>query len=255
MNQRKIILITGATAGIGEATAWLFAKNGWDLILTGRRKERLSDIKTKIEAEHKVNVLPLQFDVRNRALVKDIFTNLPKNWQNIDVLVNNAGLAMGRDSFQEANIDDWEIMIDTNIKGLLYVSRLISPMMIENGKGHIINISSTAGSQVYAGGHVYCATKHAVEALSQAMRIDLLKHSIKVTSIQPGMVETEFSVVRFKGNKEQADNVYKDIIPLVAQDVAETVYFAASRPAHVNINEIMLTCTAQANSFYVHREK
>ncbi|MGB0931207.1 MAG: SDR family oxidoreductase [Chitinophagales bacterium] len=254
MNQRKIILITGATAGIGEATAWLFAQNGWDLILTGRRKERLSDIAAKIEAEHKVCVLPLQFDVRNRASVKDVLTNLPKNWQSIDVLVNNAGLAMGRGSFQEANIDDWEIMIDTNIKGLLYVSRLISPIMIENGKGHIINISSTAGSQVYAGGHVYCATKHAVEALSQAMRIDLLKHGIKVTSIQPGMVETEFSVVRFKGNKKQADNVYKDITPLVAQDVAETVYFAASRPAHVNINEIMLTCTAQANSFYVHRK-
>ncbi|MGB1241110.1 MAG: SDR family oxidoreductase [Chitinophagales bacterium] len=254
MNQRKIILITGATAGIGEATAWLFAQNGWDLILTGRRKERLSDVAAKIEDTHKVSVLPLQFDVRNRASVKDVLTNLPKNWQSIDVLVNNAGLAMGRDSFQEANIDDWEIMIDTNIKGLLYVSRLISPIMIENGKGHIINISSTAGSQVYAGGHVYCATKHAVEALSQAMRIDLLKHGIKVTSIQPGMVETEFSVVRFKGNKKQADNVYKDITPLVAQDVAETVYFAASRPAHVNINEIMLTCTAQANSFYVHRK-
>jgi len=169
-------------------------------------------------------------------------------------LVNNAGLAVGRDSFQEADVEDWEQMIDTNIKGLLYVSRLISPIMIENQKGHIINISSIAGSQVYAGGHVYCATKHAVEALSQGMRIDLLKHGIRVTSIQPGMVETEFSMVRFKGNKEQADNVYKGVIPLIAQDIADTIHFAATRPAHVNINEIMITCTAQANAFYTHRE-
>ncbi|MEZ4886609.1 MAG: SDR family NAD(P)-dependent oxidoreductase [Chitinophagales bacterium] len=254
MNQRKIIFITGATAGIGEATALLFAQNGWDLILTGRRKERLDSVAQKIEATYGVNVLPLTFDVRDNTAVQDTITNLPKKWRTIDVLVNNAGLAMGKSSFEEANIEDWEIMIDTNIKGLLYVSRLISPMMIQNGKGHIINLSSTAGSQVYAGGHVYCATKHAVEALSQAMRIDLLKHGIKVTSIQPGMVETEFSVVRFKGNKEQADDVYKNLTPLVAEDVAETIYFAATRPAHVNINEIMLTCTAQANSFYVHRK-
>lgn len=255
MNQRKTIFITGATSGIGQATAYLFAQNGWNLILTGRRKERLDAIAEKIEGEYQVNVLTLNFDVRNKAAVKDAISSLPNEWKNIDVLVNNAGLAVGLSSFQEAEVEDWEIMIDTNIKGLLYVSRLISPMMIENGKGHIINISSTAGTQVYANGHVYCATKHAVEALSQAMRIDLLKHQIKVTSIKPGMVETEFSVVRFKGNKERADNVYNNITPLIATDVAETIYFAATRPAHVNINEIMLTCTAQANSFYVHREE
>ncbi len=255
MNQQKTIFITGSTAGIGEATALVFAQNGWNLILTGRRKERLDAIASKIEETYKVNVLPLSFDVRNKAAVKDAISNLPNNWKGIDVLVNNAGLAIGRDAFQNSQIEDWEIMIDTNIKGLLYVSRLISPMMIENGKGHIINISSIAGRQVYANGHVYCATKHAVEALSQAMRIDLLKHHIKVTSIQPGMVETEFSVVRFKGNKEQADSVYENVVPLVAQDVAETIYFAATRPSHVNINEIMLTCTAQANAFYLEREK
>ena len=253
MNQRKIIFITGATAGIGEATALLFAQNAWDLIITGRREERLNSLAQQIEETYKVDVLPLNFDVRNQKAVQEAVTNLPKKWQAIDVLVNNAGLAVGRDNFQEAEIGDWERMIDTNIKGLLYVSRLMSPMMIENQKGHIINISSTAGTQVYAKGHVYCATKHAVEALSQGMRIDLLKHGIKVTSIQPGMVETEFSVVRFRGNKEEADNVYKGITPLVAQDVADTIYFAATRPTHVNINEIMLTCTAQANSFYTHR--
>ncbi|MGB1242342.1 MAG: SDR family oxidoreductase [Chitinophagales bacterium] len=254
MNKQKIIFITGATAGIGKATALIFAKNGWDLIITGRRKERLDSLSTKIEADYQVKVLPLTFDVQDQAAVKTAIANVPKNWRSIDVLVNNAGLAVGRDSFQEAQIDDWERMIDTNIKGLLYVSRLISPIMIEHQKGHIINVSSIAGTQVYAGGHVYCATKHAVEALSQGMRIDLLKHGIRVTSIQPGMVETEFSIVRFKGNKEQADSVYKDVTPLIAQDVADTIHFAATRPAHVNINEIMITCTAQANAFYTHRE-
>ncbi|MFK7903935.1 MAG: SDR family oxidoreductase [Chitinophagales bacterium] len=254
MNQKNIIFITGATAGIGEATAMIFAKSGWDLIITGRRKERLDSLSTKIEATYKVKVLPLTFDVQDHSAVKTAIANIPKNWRSIDVLVNNAGLAVGRDSFQEADINDWERMIDTNIKGLLYVSRLISPVMIENQKGHIINVSSIAGSQVYAGGHVYCATKHAVEALSQGMRIDLLKHGIRVTSIQPGMVETEFSMVRFKGNKEQADNVYKGVTPLIAHDIADTIHFAATRPAHVNINEIMVTCTAQASAFYTHRE-
>ena len=254
MNHSKIILITGATAGIGEATASLFAQNGWNLIITGRRKERLDKLSKRIEENHKVKVLSLNFDVRDLNAVEEAVASLPQDWRKIDVLVNNAGLAVGRDAFQEAVFDDWERMIDTNVKGLLYISRMISPLMIANNKGHIINISSIAGSQVYAGGHVYCATKHAVEALSQGMRIDLLKHGIKVTSIKPGAVETEFSIVRFKGNKEVADSVYKGIVPLVAQDVAETVYFAATRPPHVNINEIMLTCTAQANAFYTHRK-
>lgn len=253
--QNKIALITGATAGIGEATALLFAQNGWDLILTGRRTERLQQLAEHIRnSQHKVRTLLLSFDVRNYEQTKKHLEAIPTDWQNIDVLVNNAGLAVGFNDFHEAVIDDWERMIDTNVKGLLYVSRLISPLMVERKKGHIINVSSIAGKQVYSKGNVYCATKHAVDALCKAMRIDLVKHKIRVTSINPGAVETEFSNVRFKGDDARADQVYAGYDPLLAEDVADTIYYAATRPPHVTINELIIMPTAQADSFYWNKE-
>ncbi len=251
--ERKKVLITGATAGIGKASAALFAQNNYDLIITGRRAERLAELKSELETAHGVNVLTLCFDVQDKAAVEQHLGGLSAEWQAIDVLVNNAGLAVGKDPFQECEVDDWERMIDTNVKGLLYVSRVIAPMMIAQGKGHVINVSSTAGKQVYAGGNVYCATKHAVDALSRAMRIDMLKHGIKVTSVMPGLVDTEFSVVRFKGDEDKAESVYANYQPLVAEDIADAIYYAASRPLHVNINEIMLTPQAQADSFHLHK--
>lgn len=251
----KTILITGATAGIGEATALLFAKNAWNTIITGRRETRLIALAEKIRKTYGTKVLPLAFDLRDAEAVAQSIQQIPDEWKTIDVLVNNAGLARGRSTFQEANLDDWETMIDTNIKGLLYVSRLVAPMMIQRQRGHIINISSVAGKQVYAGGHVYCATKHAVDALGKAMRIDMLKHGIRVTSINPGAVETEFSIVRFHGDKAKADKVYEGYQPLTAIDVADTIYYAATRPPHVNINEIILTCTAQADVNHLVRHQ
>ena len=246
----KTILITGATSGIGEAIAHIFAQNGYRLILTGRRSERLAALKESLATE----VLTLCFDVQNNEEVQKHLENLPEDWQEIDILVNNAGLAAGLSSIQEGKLDDWERMIDTNLKGLLYVTRCISPKMIARGKGgHIINISSVAGKEVYPNGNVYCATKHAVDALSKAMRIDLLPHHIKVTNIAPGMVETEFSLVRFEGNAEKADSVYKGFQPLLPEDVAETVYFAATRPPHVCLNDILIMPTAQAAATIVKR--
>jgi 3-hydroxy acid dehydrogenase / malonic semialdehyde reductase len=245
---KKIAFITGATAGIGKATAELFAKNGYNIIITGRRTERLAEFSAQLKSQFNIDVLSLNFDVRNLQEVEQAVNSIPSEWKKINVLVNNAGLAVGLNSIQEGLIDDWERMIDTNIKGLLYITRTLTPLMIENGFGHIVNIGSIAGKEVYANGNVYCATKHAVDALSQGMRIDLLPHNIKVTAINPGMVDTEFSIVRFKGDDSRAKNVYKGMQPLKAEDIAETIYWVASRPAHVNINDIIIMPTVQANA-------
>jgi 3-hydroxy acid dehydrogenase / malonic semialdehyde reductase len=243
-----IAFITGATAGIGKATAELFAKNGYNLIITGRRKERLQEFSAALRSDHKIDVLSLNFDVRNLSEVERAIASIPEEWKKINLLVNNAGLAVGLNNIHEGLVDDWERMIDTNVKGLLYMTRNIAPIMIKNGFGHIVNIGSIAGKEVYANGNVYCATKHAVDALSKAMRIDLLPHNIKVTAVNPGMVETEFSIVRFKGDDERAKTVYKGLQPLKAEDIAETIYWAASRPAHVNINDIVIMPAVQANA-------
>jgi NADP-dependent 3-hydroxy acid dehydrogenase YdfG len=253
---RRIALVTGATAGIGKATAEILAQNGYNLIITGRRKEQLEMLKNQIGIKYKVDVLALSFDIRDRQQTESVIdkaVNL-KQWKNVSVLVNNAGLSAGLSPVHQADIDDWEVMIDTNVKGLLYVSRKIAPLMVENGSGHIVNISSIAAKELYEGGNVYCATKHAVDALTKGMRIDLVKHNVKVTSISPGFVETEFSIVRFKGNKERASKVYEGMIPLSAEDVAEAVWFAVSRPQHVNINDILIVPTAQANITTVVRK-
>jgi len=244
---KKIVFITGATSGIGEACAVEFAKNSYNLILTGRRSEKLNAVKDKLEKEYSCNVLTLNFDVRNKTEVENAVASLPDEWLNINVLVNNAGLALGLNSFQEGLIEDWENMIDTNVKGLLYISRTIAPIMIEKGiKGHIINIGSIAGREVYPNGNIYAATKHAVDALTKAMRFDLLKHEIKVSQVAPGAVETEFSVVRFKGDKNRADAVYQGIEPLVAEDISRVVYYVASMPPHVNLSDVFIMPARQA---------
>lgn len=250
----KIALITGATSGIGRATALLLAENDFDLIITGRRSERLKNLSSEIKVKCKVDILPLSFDVRSLEEVKKYLGGLPKQWQNIDVLVNNAGLAVGASSIDKGNIDDWERMIDTNVKGLLYVSKMIMPLMVARRKGHILNIASIAGKEVYLNGNVYCATKHAADALSKAMRIDLLPHNIRVTNIAPGMLETEFSLVRYKGDQQKADEVYKNMEPLLAQDIAEIILFTIKRPAHVTLNDIVIMPTAQANTTHLNRE-
>jgi NADP-dependent 3-hydroxy acid dehydrogenase YdfG len=251
----KTALITGATAGIGEATARLLAVNGYDLIITGRRKERLDHLKKELTENTPAKVHTLTFDVRNREAVEKALDSLPDEWQTIDVLVNNAGLAAGLAPIHEGDIEDWEQMIDTNVKGLLYVSRKVLPGMVERRSGHVVNISSIAGKEVYANGNVYCASKFAVDALNKAMRIDLVDHGVKVTSVNPGAVETEFSLVRFKGDKEKAKKVYKGMEPLHAEDIAEVILFVLNRPDHVNISEIIVTPKAQANAFYIHREE
>ncbi len=250
----KIAFVTGATAGIGEACAKRLAKEGYNLIIAGRRAENLQQLEKALKAEYNCQVLALVLDVRNLQAVEDAITSLPDMWKNIDLLINNAGLAVGVSPIQEGVIDDWERMIDTNIKGLLYITRTVAPLMIARKKGHIINIASIAGKEVYPGGNVYCATKHAVDALTKGMRIDMLPHNIKVSSIAPGMVETEFSIVRFKGDKEKADQVYNGFTPLYAEDIADTMAFIASRPAHVNINDVLIMPTAQASSRDVVRE-
>lgn len=251
------ILITGATSGIGEATARRFAAGGWRTIITGRRRDRLDALKRELEGLYGTieggNVHAMRFDVRDRAEVERAFAALPAAWRTIDVLVNNAGLAAGLDPVQNGALDDWERMIDTNIKGLLYVSRAVVPGLVARGSGHIINIGSTAGKEVYPKGNVYCATKHAVDALSKGMRQDLVPHGIKVTQIAPGMVETEFSLVRFDGDAEKARRPYAGLQPLTGDDIAAMVWFAANLPAHVCINDLVVTPTAQANSTVVHR--
>lgn len=248
-----IALITGATSGIGKSTALEFAKHGYNLIITGRRQERLAELKVALVKDFKINVLELCFDVRDEKQVADAINSIPSDFKAIDVLVNNAGLAAGLSTIQDGKINHWEQMIDTNIKGLLYVTKHISQIMIQNKNGHIINIGSIAGKEVYANGNVYCATKHAVDALNKGMRIDLLPHGIKVSAVNPGMVETEFSIVRFDGDEERAKKVYENIVPLKPEDIAETIYWMASRPVHVNINDILIMPTIQANSTTVLR--
>lgn len=244
----KIALITGATSGIGEATASMFAMKGYDLIITGRRAERLSTLKNKLESKT-THILDLCFDVRNETDVRNAFSNLPKNWRKIDVLINNAGLAAGLEPIDSGNPDDWNRMIDTNVKGLLYVSHEVIKMMTKNNKGgHIVNIGSIAGKEVYPDGNVYCATKHAVDALTKGMRMDLLKHSIKVSQVCPGAVETEFSLVRFHNDAERAKSVYQGFEALVAKDIADCIWFVVSRPKHVNINDMIVMPSAQASS-------
>ena len=249
---KRIILITGATSGFGRATALKFAKNGYNIIITGRRKEKLDDLEKELN-NLGVKVLSLNFDVRKRYEVEDIINSMPEEWKNIDILVNNAGLAVGMDHIDEGNADDWERMIDTNIKGLLYVTRAVAPLMVARNGGYIFNISSVAGKEVYEYGNVYCASKHAVDSLSQGMRIDLLKHNIKVTNIAPGMADTEFSLVRFKGDRDRADNVYKGMDAMSGEDIAEVIFYCASMPAHVCINDLVITPTQQANVYYYNR--
>lgn len=254
----NIVFITGATSGFGKAMAIRFAEAGHDLIITGRRQDRLEQLQKELCSRFNNAVLTLCFDVQDRNAVQQHISTLPEEWQKIGILINNAGLAAGRDYFEEASLDDWDTMIDTNVKGLLYVTKAVLPFMInhkpEKGvTGHIINIGSTAGKEVYEKGNTYCATKHAVNALSQAMRIDLLRHRIKVTAIHPGAAETEFSMVRLKGNKELADKVYEGYTPLSAEDVANVAFYCTSLPEHVVINDLVLTGLAQANSFYLHK--
>jgi 3-hydroxy acid dehydrogenase / malonic semialdehyde reductase len=249
----KIICITGATSGFGEATSYKFSASGYDLIVTGRRENKLQELKKILENKFNNQVFVLPMDVQNKNGVLDAFKNLPGKWKKIDVLVNNAGLALGRNNIDEGSLEDWDTMIDTNIKGLLYVSKAIVPLMIENKKGHIINMGSIAGKQVYQKGNVYCATKHAVQAISQGMRIDLLSHGIKVTVIHPGAADTEFSLVRLNQDSNEAEKVYEGYEPLHAEDIADAVFYTASRPAHVCINELELTCIAQANAFYLYK--
>jgi 3-hydroxy acid dehydrogenase / malonic semialdehyde reductase len=250
----KIALITGTTSGIGKATALILATNGWDVIVTGRREVLLNELCETIRKTTVSKVYRLHFDVMDCKQVNEAIDSLPEEWKKIDLLINNAGLASGLDPLHEGDYDDWEKMIDTNIKGLLYVSKKVANLMIPEGKGQIINISSIAGKETYPEGNVYCATKHAVEALTRGMRLDFLKYNIKVGSVSPGMVETEFSFVRFHGNNERASNVYKGITPLTADDIAEAVLFMVSRPAHVNIDDIVIMPTAQGSSRDVYRQ-
>jgi NADP-dependent 3-hydroxy acid dehydrogenase YdfG len=249
----SIALITGATSGFGKATAIRFAEHGYNVIITGRRQDRLNELEEYIKENFEVDVLTLCFDVRNREETINELNAIPHDWKDVTVLVNNAGLAAGLSTIQDGDIDDWETMIDTNLKGLLYVTRTVSPWMIKNNKGHIINIGSIAGKDVYPKGNVYCATKFAVDALSQAMRIDMLPHGIRVTAIHPGAAETEFSLVRYHGDAEKAKSVYAGYEPLIADDIADIAYFAASRPAHVVLNEIVVTPIAQAAPPYWHK--
>jgi 3-hydroxy acid dehydrogenase / malonic semialdehyde reductase len=251
---KKTVMITGATAGFGAATARIFAENGYNLILTGRRLERLMNLKNELENLFNIKAHLLNFDVRNNEEVTSAIASIPAEFREIGILVNNAGLAVGMGTIDEGEIEDWDRMMDTNVRGLLYVSRQVIPIMKSIGSGHIINIGSIAGKEVYLKGNVYCASKHAVDALSKAMRIDLLPYKIKVTNIAPGAAETEFSVVRFKGDQEKADNVYQGFEPLQAIDIAETIYFAVSRPAHVTLNDIVIMPTAQANTSNLIRE-
>lgn len=251
----KIILVTGATSGIGKATAELYAQNGWNLILTGRRDERLLELKSNLEKTYEIKVITLCFDVRNNVEVTAAVNSLSAEWRNIDVLLNNAGLAKGFTDIQDGRIEDWETMIDTNIKGLLFVSKAIMPLMIERQSGHIINIGSIAGKEVYTKGNVYCSTKHAVEGITKALRMDLLPHKIKVSAVCPGAVDTEFSTVRFDGDKDRAAGVYNGYQPLLANDIAEAIYFVTTRPFHVNINDLLIMPTAQANTSNLLREE
>jgi 3-hydroxy acid dehydrogenase/malonic semialdehyde reductase len=248
MDQSKTVLITGATSGIGEACANAFAKLSYNLIITGRRQDRLDALSQTLVKQHNIRCIALCFDVQKPDEVNRALENLKQEVDTIDILINNAGLALGNNTIDEGLLSDWETMIDTNIKGLLYVSRQIIPYMKQQGFGHIINIGSIAGKETYKNGNVYCATKHAVDSLTKAMRIDLLPHHIKVTGICPGAAETEFSLVRYKGDDARAKHVYDGFKPLSAEDIAEVIVFVSTRPAHVNINDILITPLAQANT-------
>lgn len=250
----KTIFVTGATSGFGKAIAILFAQKGFDIIINGRREDRLQALKQQLEQEYNSKVIALNFDVRDKDAVNTSLSALKTQVSQIDILVNNAGLAAGLATIDEGDTDNWDRMIDTNLKGLLYVTRQIAPMMREQCSGHIINIGSTAGKLAYKNGNVYCATKFAVDALSQSMRIDLLPYGIKVTAINPGMAETEFSLVRFGGDEERAAKMYEGVNALKAEDIADAVYYCASLPAHVCINDLTLTCLTQANGFYSIKE-
>lgn len=259
MKKLKTAFITGATSGIGKAVAEIFAQNGYRIIITGRRKDRLVSLQKELQNKYPENLSQiLPFDIQEKTQVQNAWDSLEEqegNWQDIDVLVNNAGLAAGLDPIHSANIDDWERMIDTNIKGLLYVSKLVSQNMIRRRQGHIIHVSSIAGKQPYPNGGVYCGSKHAVEAIARAMRIELLPYSIKVSSIAPGLVDTEFSTVRFHGDEKRAAEVYQNITPLSAQDIAETIWFMANRPAHVNIEDLTIFPVAQGSARDVYRNE
>lgn len=250
----KIALITGATSGIGYSSAIVFAKAGYSLILTGRRSNRLTEMAVDIEAKYGTEIKLLSFDIQNREQVIENLELLSAEWQKVDVLINNAGLSLGLDPIQDGNLNDWDTMIDTNVKGLLYISKIVSNWMIKNTSGHIINIGSIAGKEVYQNGNVYCATKHAVDAINKSMRMDLLPHGIKVSAIHPGAVNTEFSEVRFKGDKDRAKKTYLGFEPLVAYDIAEAILYIASMPAHVNINEMIIMPTAQASAGNILRK-
>jgi NADP-dependent 3-hydroxy acid dehydrogenase YdfG len=250
---QKTILITGATAGFGKAIAEKFAGEGHNLILTGRRKALLDTIADELMQRHAIDVLPLSFDVRRQPEVEKAIASLSEKWRNIDVLVNNAGLAAGLNPLHEGKIDDWERMIDTNIKGLLYMTRCVAPIMVERRQGHIINIGSIAGKEVYPMGNVYCGSKFAVDAITRGTRIDLVAHNIKVTHIAPGAANTEFSLVRFNGDRQRADSVYNGFTPLQADDVAEVVWYVTTLPPHVNINDLVIMPTAQASAVTIHR--
>lgn len=247
------ILITGATSGFGKAIAEKFAAAKWNCIITGRRSDRLHTLAAQLSADHGVRVLPLVFDVQKKEEVFAAFGTLTSEWSEIDILVNNAGLALGKDSFENASLDDWDTMMDTNVKGMMYVTKAVLPYMIKRKKGHIINMGSVAGKEVYKDGNGYCASKFAVDALSKGMRIDLLQHRIKVTAIHPGGAETEFSLVRFKGDEQKAHAVYDGFTPLYANDIADITYYCATLPENVCINDLVVTCTAQASAIYFHK--
>lgn len=249
----KIALITGATSGIGKACAEKFASEGFHLIITGRRNGLLSELKQSLIDQFQIDVLDLCFDVQDRLEVEKAIRSIPDAWRNIQVLVNNAGLSLGRDSFENAMIEDWETMMQTNVNGLLYVTKALMPIIIEN-KTQIINIGSIAGKEVYENGNVYCASKFAVDAISKSMRIDLMKYGVRVTAIHPGAVETEFSLVRFKGDANKAAAVYNGFTPLIGADIAHAVYYAATLPSHVCINEMTIMPTQQASAFYFHKD-
>lgn len=248
-----IALITGATSGIGRATAEKLAQNGYDLIITGRRNDRLTELTGQLK-KYNVQVMSLCFDIRDRAAVNEAFNSLSEAWKQVDILVNNAGLAAGLDYIYQGDVEDWEAMIDTNVKGLLYMSRCVTPIMVARKKGHVINISSIAGKEVYEKGSVYCATKHAVDALTRVMRLDLVHHNIKVSSISPGAAETEFSLVRFKWDEQRAKDVYKGLAPMTGEDIAEAIYFIITRPPHINIGDMLITCAQQGNVTTFARE-
>lgn len=252
--ENKIIFITGSSSGIGKSCAYQFAKEKAKLILSARRLELVNEIADDIKNKFQTEVMTFQLDVKKRKDVENAINNLPTEWKNIDVLINNAGLAKGFAKLHEDNPDNWEEMIDTNIKGLLYVTHAIVPLMVKRKQGHVINIGSIAGRMAYPNGSVYCATKHAVLAINNSLRMDLIDKNIRVSTVDPGMVETDFSNIRFNGDKERAKNVYKGLQPLVAEDIADAVYYCATRPKHVNISEIVITPTAQANAFVAYRE-